>query len=151
VSYAKGTTVRTEKSKADIERLLHRAGASQYVSGWDERHHQSFVQFEMNNRRIRIMVPMPLPDDFTKTETGRYRDHGAINTAMDGEMRRRWRSLLLIIKAKLEAIESKVATFEEEFLPYIVVRGDRTIGELILPQLDEAATTGKLPPLLPGR
>lgn len=150
MGYAATTTVRVEKSKTDIEKVLTKYGASQFVTGWDKNRRQSFVQFDMLNRRIRIMVPMPLPDDHSSTEGGRHRTTNQINAAMEQEEKRRWRCLLLIVKAKLEAVASNVAAFEEEFMPYIVTVSGRTIGEMIMPQLDRVAAAGELPPLLPS-
>ena len=56
----------------------------------------------------------------------------------------------MIIKAKFEAIESGITTFEEEFLAKLMIPGGRTLGEAIIPQMDEVCRLGKLPPLLPG-
>jgi hypothetical protein len=36
-------------------------------------------------------------------------------------MTRRWRALLLMIKAKVEAVESGVVTFEDEWLAHFVL------------------------------
>ena len=37
--------------------------------------------------------------------------------------RQRWRALALVIKAKLEAIDAEISTFEEEFLPFFGATG----------------------------
>lgn len=58
------------------------------------------------------------------------------------EHRRRWRALLLGIKAKLEYVQSGIATFDEEFLAHIVI-DDRTVFD----RIREAAGGGR--PLLP--
>jgi hypothetical protein len=55
-----------------------------------------------------------------------------------------------VVKAKLEAVESKIVAFEEEFMPYIVTASGLTLAEMILPQMDQVCLTGNLPPLLPG-
>ena len=51
---------------------------------------------------------------------------GAIVTAE--EVRRRWRALLLVIKAKLESVESGIETFEEAFASQIVLANGQTVG-----------------------
>jgi hypothetical protein len=64
-------------------------------------------------------------------------------------VRRLWRVLLLTIKSKCEAVENGLVGFDEEFLSFVVVPGEnRTIGELLVPQLDEVYRTRHLPPLL---
>jgi hypothetical protein len=64
--------------------------------------------------------------------------------------RQRWRALALAIKAKLEAVESGIATFEEEFMAYIVLPDGQTVGEFLSPQIEAAYSSGRMPPLLPG-
>ncbi len=158
MAYAQDTSVPVERSKAEIERILTNYGASQFVSGWDDRANKAMVQFEMKDRRVRIMVEIPPVESFRRyirnTRGGERqfeRSDGQARIEQMKEMRRRWRSMLLVIKAKLEAVASGISTFEEEFMPYIVTASGRTIGELVLPRLDHVASSGKLPPLLPGR
>jgi hypothetical protein len=62
--------------------------------------------------------------------------------------RQKWRALLLVIKAKLECVENKIATFEEEFLAQIIMPGDKTVAEMILPQIEGAYASGRVQPLL---
>jgi hypothetical protein len=58
---------------------------------------------------------------------------------------------LLIIKGKLEGIERKIATFEDEFLAYTVLPNGKTVSEIIQPQIEKALKTGRMPQLLlPG-
>jgi hypothetical protein len=60
-------------------------------------------------------------------------------------IRQKWRALLLVIKAKLEAIDSGISTFEEEFMAHIVLPNNLTIAENLLPKLGEAYKTGIMP------
>jgi hypothetical protein len=46
-----------------------------------------------------------------------------------------WRALLLAIKAKLEVVESGIATVEEEFMPYIVTPDGRCLKDHLVPRL----------------
>ena len=64
------------------------------------------------------------------------------------EVRRRWRALALSIKAKLETVESGIAEFETEFMPYMVLPNGKTVAENILPEIERAYSTGKMPKLL---
>lgn len=69
---------------------------------------------------------------------------------MDQEKRRKWRALSLAIKAKLESVRSGIATFEEEFLPHIVMPDGRRVIEWVAPQIEAAYQTGKMPLLTGG-
>jgi hypothetical protein len=62
--------------------------------------------------------------------------------------RERWRALLPIIRAKLEAVESVITTLESEFMANILLPDGGTIGEWLAPQIDEAYGTGRMPPML---
>lgn len=65
------------------------------------------------------------------------------------ELRRIWRVLFFHMKAVFEAANSGVLEFRELIMPYIVTKDGRTVGEHILPALDEAIT-GNPERLLPG-
>ena len=50
-------------------------------------------------------------------------------SAWEQACRQRWRALLLIIRAKLEAAEAGISTLETEFLANIVLPDGRTAGQ----------------------
>lgn len=55
---------------------------------------------------------------------------------------------MLIVKAKLEAINGGITTFDEGFLPYMILPGGKTISEVTMPQLEDVYATGGVPQLL---
>lgn len=60
----------------------------------------------------------------------------------------RWRSLALLIKAKLAAVEAGITTAEDEFLAQTVVPtadGVATVSEVMQPQIREAYQHGLVP------
>jgi len=57
-------------------------------------------------------------------------------------------TILLAIKAKLEAIECGISTLEKEFMAFVVMPDGRSLGDHIIPQLEKISSTGKLPKLL---
>ena len=58
--------------------------------------------------------------------------------------------MLLVIKAKLEAVTTGISTLKAEFLANIVLPDNTTAGEWMLPQIDQAYRSGAMPPLLPA-
>jgi hypothetical protein len=138
VAFAKGTVVPIDRSKAEIERLLSRYGATSFASGWQAHTGHATIMFEARERRVRFELPMP--------ETKMYRSLDKL----EAERRRRWRCLALVIKAKLEAVASEIVSFEEEFLAHIVVPGtNETFAEWAAPKIAAAYERGaKMPPLL---
>lgn len=72
----------------------------------------------------------------------------SLEKAYEQACRQRWRALNLAVKAKLEAVSSGIASFEEEFLAHIVLPNGKTVGNLLVPQLGRAYLENKMPPLL---
>lgn len=147
MTYAAQTTVSVEKSRAEIERTLQRYGASQFIYGWDQEVAViGFVYGEDEDRRqVRFKVAVPAYSDFTRDRRGYGRSRTAATKAWEQAQRQRWRALLLVIKAKLEAIEAGIATFESEFLAYVVLPSGETVGEWVSPQLSEVYREGLMP------
>lgn len=145
--FAEGTGVSPEKSRAEIETMLRRHGADQFVSGWDAT--KAKIVFRAKNRTIRFELPLPDPKDFGRTEGGRRRAAAdAQRRACEAEHRRRWRALALVIKAKLEAVASGVSEFDTEFLPFILLPDGRTVAEHVLPAVAESYRTNTMQTLL---
>lgn len=147
--YAQNTSVSVDKSRAEIEKTLQRYGADKFVYGWDRS--GAMIQFRMAGRVIEFILPLPDPNDpeFHKTPAGRRRRTSEqAHSAWEQSCRQRWRALALVIKAKLEAVESGITSFEEEFLAHIMLPNGTTVGRFILPQVAVAYDTGKMPPML---
>jgi hypothetical protein len=150
--YAENTSVSSERSKAEIERLLTRYKADQFMMGSKDR--QAVIGFRMNNKMIRFNLPLPsrTEERFKQTATGRIRRHQSeqdIEKQWEQACRQAWRALALVIKAKLEAVAAGITEFENEFLAHIVLPDGKTVAEHVRPGIETAYKTGKLLPLLP--
>jgi len=148
--FAVNTDVSVDKSKAEIERIVSRYGAHGFMSGWQGS--QAMVAFEMRNRQLRFLLPLPNKTDkaFTLTPSGKNkRTEPEAYKAWEQACRQKWRALALAIKAKLEAVDSGIGVFDDEFMAYVVLPGNVTISERI-GSLDALLEGQKLPPLLPG-
>ncbi len=138
MSYARRTRVPVGQSKTEVERALQKAGADQFHSGWSEG--KVMIAFRMSDRYVRIQIPIP------KKGEGRF----SSDAAVEAETRRRWRALLLYIKAKIESIESGIVTFDEAFLSHLVLPNRQTVSEFIQPQIESAYKSGNMPKQLEG-
>lgn len=150
MSYAEGTTVSPEKSRMEIEQTLTRYGASAF--GYMNSENGSAVVFKVNGRSIKIVIAhQPCPFNVGEWRSRRgYAKESDVAAWIEQDKRRRWRALLLVIKAKLEAVESKIATFDDEFLAYVVMPNGQTMGEWMAPQIASAIEHGQMPKLLLG-
>lgn len=120
--YAARTDVPLDQSIAQIVKLLRKAGADRIAQA--EEPGRIAVQCFLNDRLLRFAIGLP-----------------------DGPQarRQRGRALLLVIKAKIESIESGVETFDEAFLANIVTPDGRTIAQWAVPQIERAYAEGKMP------
>jgi hypothetical protein len=154
--YASNTKVSSEKSRNEIERTLQRYGASGF-GFWIE-DDKALVQFQIEKLKIAFKLPMPdrKSEEFTMSshENDWQRKPLAAETAhrrWEQSCRQRWRALALVIKAKLEAIDSGISTFEEEFMAHIMLPDGVTVGEKLVPGLTVLKETGDMPKLLVGK
>lgn len=126
--YASTTKVPVSRTKEEIERVLTKYGADQFLYGWEE--HKAQVGFRADGVMVRLVLPL--------------KDYS------DQQIRQQWRILLLLIKAKLEAIEAGLSTIQEEFLNDIMLPNGQRVGEFMIPQIESSYSNGKMPKLLPG-
>jgi hypothetical protein len=150
-TYAKNTDVPSSRSREEIERTLVRYGAEQFATGWDGQ--VASVMFIIHNRRVRFMLPLPDRNaaEFRLTpSTRRPRSTTEAANAYEQAVKQKWRALALVIKAKLEAVESGIVTFEAEFGMHMLLPDGRTVAEVVSPAIEEAYQTGQTPPLLGG-
>jgi len=144
--YAKGTQVSIDNSRSELKRVIYNNGGANFQ--YAESEDRAMVMFMKENRMIRFVVMFLAPDDimFVKTPSGRRtRTKEAAYKEYEAEQRRRWRSLILSIKAKFEIVESGIASFETEFMPYILLPNKQTVAETVAPLIEEAYNTKKMP------
>ena len=147
--YAKDTKVSESRSREEIERTLQRYGADQFMYGWDAQ--TAILRFRVNNRHVEFKTEMPSRSDpeYTKTPTGKTRTQTAAIAEWEKACRQRWRALALVIKAKLESVESGIEVFEEAFMPQILLPTGGSVGAFMMPQIERAYETSQMPSLLP--
>jgi hypothetical protein len=130
MSFAAKTKVPVQKTRLELESLLQRRGAEGFAFSWDPAAH--LIEFLRSGVRVRFR----LPRSTFRAESAREQDE-----------RRRWRALLLVVKAKLEAVDSGISVFEDEFLAHIVDPStNRTVGEVLTPRIRAGAQHLQLPP-----
>ena len=131
-AYAANTKVPVDRSKVELERLLVRHGAAQYGTAHMEE--AAIVFFTIAKRHIRLQIPLPGAE-----LRGDRREQ---------VIRSRWRSMLLICKAKLEIVEMKLSTIEREFLADITLPDGTSVGEWLRPGIEKAYLGGAMPRML---
>lgn len=146
--YAEGTDVTPTRSRAEIEHLLEQYGATGFAYG--SQAGRAMIAFEMKGRHIRMTLIYPPLLDFEYTPGGKWRSAEQQENAHSAEIRRLWRELVLLLKAKLVAVQSHITSFEKEFLGDTILPNNAVVFDWLEPQLEEAYSTGRMPSLLPG-
>lgn len=143
MAYAEGTSVPVERSMSEIVALVKKNGAQRIAQAETE---DGFaVQFFLSDRMLRFRVAVPP----APTMAGiRRMNEAEQKKSVERRTMQRARALLLVIKAKLESVESGVETFEEAFLANVVLPDGKTVGELTLPQIAQSYADGRQPPLM---
>lgn len=138
--YAENTSVPSDQSRMEIERTIRKYGASGFSYKWIDRPGKSMamIEFGMGNRCIRFVLVMPDRNEFDTTETGRQRKPNQVELEYEKAIRQRWRALALVVKAKLEAVESGITTFEHEFMAHIVLPDGKTVADHVIPSIQVA-------------
>lgn len=136
MAYAERTEVPFDRSIAEILKLVRKAGAEQV--GQFENLDTFALQFTLGDRMIRFRLGTKLPNSRRNPEQVR---------------RQRGRALMLVIKAKLESVESGIETVEQAFLANVVMADGATVYERIAEPIAleyregrPNATQGLLPP-----
>ena len=140
MAYAETTKVPFESSIAEIVRLLRKANADQ-IAQVEERDRFT-IQFSMDGRLVRFRIPFA-----TAGEIERMRGPRRQARDVDQQSRRqRGRALLLVIKAKLESIETGIETFEQAFLANVVMANGETVYDRIATPIADEYRTGAVQP-----
>jgi len=146
--FAKNTKVSMDSSRAELERLLRRAGATKTMTGWDG--NTAFVAFVLEGVPIRQKVTMPSRESFSKTGQGRDRRQEAALRAWEQGCRQRMREFVQLLKAKLIGVSIGLRTIEHEFFSDICLPTGQTVFEQQAEELHTAMAAGRMPKMLLG-
>ena len=123
------------RSLEEIKNTLMRYGADGF--GYMETPQGAGIVFKLRNREYSIQIGLPSIDQFQTTSTGRRRTENIIQQEFEKAVRQKWRALALVVKAKLEAVESGISTVEQEFLAFTVLPDGQQFGDWAQKRLDE--------------
>jgi hypothetical protein len=154
VSYAEGTSVPVERSKAELEKVVRQHGGYNYGTGSRDDAGVALVYFTIGvnerRRQVRLLLPLPKLASGAEEEQHFARRRGqrrGPRELWEQACRERWRVLVLAVRAKFELVEAGGSTIEREFLADLALPDGRTVGELLPAVIAEAYLTGQMPAL----
>ena len=116
MTFAQHTTVPVEKTRAEIDKLLGRHGATQRGVMQDDEKQRAIVAFAIQGAKYKIEVSL-------KVKATRRTERS------DQVLRTRWRLVLLALKTKLELVALGVSSVEHEFMADMVLPNGKTVQE----------------------
>lgn len=132
--YASGTKVSVEKTRAELDSVLGKYGATARGIVVDDQTPRAQVAFVLGGLRYRLDVPLPGKRTGEPTNQPRgwrvwseYEREEWHVKQHEQMLRERWRVLLLLVKAKLEAVSLGLSTVEKEFIADLVLEDGRTV------------------------
>lgn len=146
MSYAEKTDVPVGRSRGELLALLEKHGCDSI--GFQNSAAGATVTFHASERWIRFRLIFAGLEHFAKTPTGQVRSLPAREQAREQHVRARWRALVLVVKAKLEAVESGIEEWDEAFLAHVVLPDDRTVFEASSDAIASSYRDGKVRPVL---
>ncbi len=136
--YAEGTVVAVEKSRSEMQTLLSKHGVQEMA--WGSKPSGDVLHFALGGYQHELRIVRPDVAAMRELHAKGYRTPGSTwELAAEAEWRRRWRANLMLLKMKLEFIDSGESTLERELLPMRLLRDGRT--------LEQAVEAGSLPML----
>lgn len=125
--YAWMTKVPVEKSQAELMALLGKHGVTDLATSHSLAK-GSAIRFRIGDRWFELAIPRPAWAEIAKEYE---RTVGTMDDNIEQEYRRRWRAHLMLLKMKLEFIESGESTVESEFLSSLLLANGQTLGAVV--------------------
>jgi hypothetical protein len=156
LGYAARTPVSVEKTKMEIDGLLAKHGCASRGIMVDDDKGVASIGFIRGGLKYRLSVPLPtpasvkkgadLPRQWFRWDDARKSDwHKA---QWEQRCRTRWRSMLLLLKAKFEAVRMGVSDVEKEFMADLVLPSGDTVLVALGKNIHEALASGHMPTLM---
>lgn len=155
--YANDTTVSVSKSRGEIERVLRVWGANQMQWSDDFDGGRAMLRFiwvhEGTSYTARFTVNVPTTKEIREEaldgRTGKF-SQAKYDKAMERRGMVEHRELALLLKAIFVAVDCKLITAEQVFLPFLEDATGRTVSECILPEMPKILKRGGTRNLLPA-
>ena len=153
--YAKGTTVDVSKSRAEIDHVLTKNGASSVGILNDSDKAVAVVAFTIRGAKFRLEIPLPSMAEVDKAakskqwfswdETKRL---AWKRVELAQRERERWRAVLLLIKSKLEIVRIGLSSVEREFMADLVLPSGQRAEAFFAEAIRRGLEGGDVPPML---
>jgi hypothetical protein len=156
--FAANTKVPVERSRAEIDSLLVKNGASSIGILNDVENNRAAFAFTLRGAHYRVELPLPTREQMMPQTVGKEpqgwggwtqeRKNRYLDEKLDQARRQRWRCVLLMLKSKLEIVRMGFSSVEREFMADLVLPNGQTAYETFAEITRRGLSIGDLPKLL---
>lgn len=119
------TTIDANKTIAEIQQILARAGASRIMSEYDDTGNIVSLSFELKLDKQPVVFRLPTDwrpvlESMKRQKAAKVRGHGDIRLGEAQARRVAWRITKDWVEAQMAIIETRMVTTAQVFLPYAV-------------------------------
>lgn len=133
MTYAQNTKVPVSRSRAELLRILEAHGCDDIVQGGSARRQMAVIQFHYENIPCRIALRLPSPQEerFHLHGSGWQLSPGEAERKYDKELRRIWRCLVLMVKARFEELDANLFSPQQTLASWMLLPNGTSIGEAL--------------------
>jgi hypothetical protein len=153
--FAADTAVPVERSQAEARAILNAHGCTKFALAdeGDRSAIQAVLVKDGCAVSLRFVIGLPAKTDkaiatYKRGSWTHNRTPSAVDAAHAQECRRRWRCLVLLLKAKFAAVDSGIVLFQDEFLAHLVLPSGETVGTWAGREIAPAIAAGRMPTTL---
>lgn len=138
-NYAKNTKIDTSKTQNEIKDILVQYGVTKFAFDISS----NSIYFELNQKPVKVSVPLPRLEQFRYTPTKQKRSDTQVKNLYDQDVKARWRLMKDYIKMSLEMVHLGLMDLEQAFLGNFVLLNGKTIAEEFIPELQKGIGVSK--------
>lgn len=151
-AYAETTTVPIDRSQAEVRSILNAHGCTKFLLA--DEGATSIIRAVLEKKgagtvQLAFKVSLPAGAEFAKFKDRygylRSRTPESAHKEWTQECRRRWRCLVVVLKAKFAAVESGIESFQDAFLANLVLPSGETVGAWAGREIGPAIAEGRMP------
>lgn len=123
------TTIEASKTASQIEDILVKHGARQILKEYDnDTGKLTALSFIVPTPYGNVPIRLPIDSEAVKKVLSRQRVRGRIDDAQC--VRIAWRIIKDWVEAQMALLETEMVKLEQIFLPYVILKDDKTIYQL---------------------
>lgn len=133
------TKIPADVTAGEVQRILARHGAKAVMISYDQNGSAESLTFQVKNGSLSLGFSLPIEPDAVLGVLEDQYNKGQLRRNQPRPNREQavkvaWRILKDWVEAQMAILETRMVTMEQIFLPYMVIRDNKTVYELMVEQ-----------------